>query len=608
MEVLHRGVTQGEEGTALHKEPEMPALPTNLVRVGSTYKYRSRIPQDLLKLYHPKREVTESLRTTSLAEARRLLPAIQLKYQAEWANLRAALSDHLTELVITDASITYLTTLYEHESLSGDEATRLAQNYTLEEIKGYRERYAESNALLRDAASIGDIECIRPALDQYLGLKRIRVTGSEADYKRLALAYLHRAIKTNSALLARMTGEAIPTPKEPRLGVAAPVPGVSVIPIATHPSSFTDISLHSLYTYWRDAVPGRPLRTIEDFRRRVEQMDALTGHTPGNRLTKNDFIAFRDAMLAKGKATATVEKDLSFLKTIMRYAHESGKIPSNPTEGLKVSQRKVSTTVRRKLQTDDLNRLFSPSIYVAGERPQGGGREAAAWVPLIGLYTGARLEEICQLRMADIQEQGGIHCFNIIDLEDDALQIKTSVKTDESRRQVPIHPELIQAGFLAYVAHCKAKGHDWLFPHLQPDRYGKRGGNWSKWWARWRKALGVDGSGKCFHAFRHTFKTACRNAGIEEEIHDAITGHSGGGIGRDYGDYPLEPLAAAMHKVCYPGFKFEWLWQATTAAWDKKPATPRKRKARVSNPRGSRMGGKAVAPAAVRSKSSKPSS
>ena len=81
----------------------MPALPTNLVRVGSTYKYRSRIPQDLLKVYHPKREVTESLRTTSLAEARRLLPAIQLKYQAEWANLRAALSDHLTELVITDS-------------------------------------------------------------------------------------------------------------------------------------------------------------------------------------------------------------------------------------------------------------------------------------------------------------------------------------------------------------------------------------------------------------------------------------------------------------------------------------------------------------------------
>lgn len=595
MKVLHTGVTQGEEGTALRKEPEMPALPTNLVRVGSTYKYRSRIPQDLLTFYHPKREVTESLRTKSLAEARRLLPAIQLKYQTEWANLRAALCDHSTELAITDASIAYLTTLYEHESLSGDEATRLAQNYTLDEIRDYRERYTESIALLRDAAAIGDVESIRPSLDQYLSLKRIRVTGSEADYHRLARAYLHTVIKTNSALLARMTGDAIPTPKEPRLGAATPVPGVSATLIAAHPSSFADIPLNSLYEYWRDAVPGRPLRTIEDFRRRVEQMDALSSNKPGNQLTKNDFVVFRDAMLAKGKATTTVEKDLSFLKTIMRYAHESGKIPTNPTEGLKVSQRKVSTKVRRKLQTEDLSRIFGSSIYTAGERPQGGGREAAAWVPLIGLYTGARLEEICQLRMADIQEQGGIHCFNIIDLDDEALQIKTSVKTDESRRQVPIHPELIQAGFLAYVAHCKAQGHDWLFPHLQPDRYGKRGGNWSKWWARWRKALGVEGSSKCFHAFRHAFKTACRNAAIEEEIHDALTGHSGGGIGRDYGDYPLEPLAAALQKIRYAGLKFDWRWQASTAAWDKKPATSRQRKARVSNSRGRRKGAKAGA-------------
>ena len=66
MKVLHSGVTQGEEGTALRKGPEMPALRTNLVRVGSTYKYRSRIPQDLLTFYHPKREVIESLRTKSL--------------------------------------------------------------------------------------------------------------------------------------------------------------------------------------------------------------------------------------------------------------------------------------------------------------------------------------------------------------------------------------------------------------------------------------------------------------------------------------------------------------------------------------------------------------
>lgn len=51
MKVLHRGVTHGEKTDGLRKESEMPALPTNLVRIGSTYKYRARIPQDLLPYY-----------------------------------------------------------------------------------------------------------------------------------------------------------------------------------------------------------------------------------------------------------------------------------------------------------------------------------------------------------------------------------------------------------------------------------------------------------------------------------------------------------------------------------------------------------------------------
>ena len=61
----------------------MPALPTNLVKVGSIYKYRARIPQDLLPFFAPKREVVESLRTNSLTDAKRLLPAALLHKSPE---------------------------------------------------------------------------------------------------------------------------------------------------------------------------------------------------------------------------------------------------------------------------------------------------------------------------------------------------------------------------------------------------------------------------------------------------------------------------------------------------------------------------------------------
>jgi len=39
----------------------MPALPTDLVKAGSTYKLRSRIPQDLLQYYHPKKELINDI-------------------------------------------------------------------------------------------------------------------------------------------------------------------------------------------------------------------------------------------------------------------------------------------------------------------------------------------------------------------------------------------------------------------------------------------------------------------------------------------------------------------------------------------------------------------
>jgi predicted secreted Zn-dependent protease len=52
----------------------------------------------------------------------------------------------------------------------------------------------------------------------------------------------------------------------------------------------------------------------------------------------------------------------------------------------------------------------------------------------------------------------------------------------------------------------------------------------------------------------HAFKDACRPAGMNEEVHDALTGHSNGGVGRSYGrGGPVVGLAAAMAYVAYPG-------------------------------------------------------
>jgi integrase len=193
-------------------------------------------------------------------------------------------------------------------------------------------------------------------------------------------------------------------------------------------------------------------------------------------------------------------------------------------------------------------------VFTAGERPVAGAGEAAYWLPLIALYTGARLTEIGQLRVQDIKRELGIDYFIITDEGEDA-----GIKTESSRRWVPIHPELMRLGFIDYLAKMRKAGSERLFPDIKPDRMGVLTGNWSKWWGRYmRNTIGIKDPRKVFHSFRHTFKDACLRAGIGQEIHDALTGHADGdNEGRSYGagQHPLKPLAAALKKVRYIGLK-----------------------------------------------------
>lgn len=96
-----------------------------------------------------------------------------------------------------------------------------------------------------------------------------------------------------------------------------------------------------------------------------------------------------------------------------------------------------------------------------------------------------------------------------------------------------------------YVASLPKDGR--LFPDLKPVAYSKRFG-------RLLLRVGLDDPNLVFHSFRHTFKDACRAAGIAEEVHDRLTGHAGaGGIGRRYGEgVPLKVLAEAVQKISYP--------------------------------------------------------
>lgn len=168
---------------------------------------------------------------------------------------------------------------------------------------------------------------------------------------------------------------------------------------------------------------------------------------------------------------------------------------------------------------------------------------AVFWIPLIAAYSGGRREELAQLYVEDIhQHEGGAWFIRIIDDRPDK-----SVKTDSSRREIPVHPDLIALGLLKLV-QGRTPGTR-VFPQLVKVSDGFAG-IVSKSWRPITQRCGVYQPGRNpLHAFRHSFKTLAREHGIPKEVSDWITGHASGHIGDSYGINPLSRMASEIKKL-----------------------------------------------------------
>ncbi len=335
-------------------------------------------------------------------------------------------------------------------------------------------------------------------------------------------------------------------------------------------ASAPGITLTDLIAHWRDAVPDRPRRTVLEMARSARELKAFARARGLDPLQRPTLIAWRDHLAGeRGLAPKTIGKKLALIGAALQLAVDDGRLPYNPAARIRIHRPHGAPRSRVPFTVDGLNALFASPVYRRGHRPRGGGGEAAYWLPLLGLFTGLRLEEAAQLRCRDLQVSDGIPYLLIT-----ADGHHTRLKTRSSERRIPLHAELLARGLLDYHRHVRAQGADWLFPHLRPDCTGRRGGNWGKWFGRYlRRQVGIDDRRQVFHSLRHGFRQACREAGIEEEMADALLGHAGRSTGRRYGDlYPLRPLAEAMARIRYPGVHLPPPW--TVSGSDTAPFRP----------------------------------
>ena len=323
---------------------------------------------------------------------------------------------------------------------------------------------------------------------------------------------------------------------------------------------------------------GWSAQTAQDVRGDFEQFKAILGDVPVAGIGHDALNGLKDtllrlpanmnklpltrdksieAILALGlppQAANTVKKKWTRLISFFDWVVGQGHMDRNLARGKKP---KAKAQSYEKFTRDDLTLLFESEAYRTGSFDEA----FQYWLPVLGLHTGARLEELAQLHLADIRKDASAEIWTIriteeVDDEDGAESGK-NLKNDSSDRICPIHTALETAGFLTYVDALKAEGCDRLFPELSLNASGKVGPRASEWFTEYRRGVLVGAvvgrSRKAFHSFRHTMNSALQGAGVPQEVRERLCGHTSQAVNlRVYGGgLAVRQLADAIGMLNY---------------------------------------------------------
>ena len=325
-------------------------------------------------------------------------------------------------------------------------------------------------------------------------------------------------------------------------------------------------------------------KTIIEARSMHGRLKAFAGKSRISALDTPTLVRFQEAearRLVRGRLIRpqSVNKMMGLLKAVFKLAFDDVLRASgiaNPLQDLRKMRVKAADVIdRQDLSTEELQRLFMGPVHARGARPVGGAGEAAYWLPLLGLTTGARMREVGQLAVEDVVVRDGVTCLWLTSRNEDDEERgdapakrkrdklwTRSLKTGESRRVIPVHPAVMALGFGDYVEHMRASGSSVLFPDLKPDCHGNLTGNFSKFFNRYLRTVGIKARGLDWVSFRHSLKTQMREVGIEQEVRDYLEGHVAERAAQKYGRFSPKKLLEEVGKLRFPALDKVCVWEA----------------------------------------------
>lgn len=574
---------------------------TRLYRRNATYYHRAVVPKDIIETYG-KVEETFSLKTKDRDEALRLvrIKAVEVnqRFEDHRELLKLEASPPLPSLsydqlrAIRERYYVYLLDEDDAKRLSGFDEFVDTENERIWEGDRSdlpRDTFEEHQANQDSFSGTTKAEYARGKVDEFIrdeaeevlswdGINLRLAAGSES-WPKLYRALQEAIIQAANAVKGRDQGDIIETPEKPpaaseRTNTASSFPILSVASqqfiserARTNWTEKTKKDFEAQLRNFLETFGNRPIDDYskKDGRKFKSLLEALPANWRKKPELRNLKIAKAADKAAKLKMAAmsleNANKAMNRVANFWKWAdHNYFDEPGPaPLEGMNFKINRSQREKRDPFTPVQLTQIFHAPVFTGHPTPRNWadtGRvidtaSSRFWLPLLGLFTGAREAEIFFLTPNDVRFEDGIA---MICIEFDEASGKR-VKTSASIRKIPVHNQLIRLGFLQLVADRKLANAKSLFHDCETKDPARAADNFSKWFSRFLTSLGAKTPKHVFHSFRHNIEDAYRNGQAEPHMMDALQGHAEKGMRAIYGNALYRPalLKDVIEKVQYPG-------------------------------------------------------
>jgi integrase len=390
-------------------------------------------------------------------------------------------------------------------------------------------------------------------VDHQISLPAACRTIQEAKYFAASISF-QLAMSALSDSVERIATELLPVHASDGPGLIEP-PQIGAKPTASDAEPYR---LASVFAIWRQnhlAHGGAPT-TPPYWELLIDRFAAFLDSDDIRSVRAQDIRDYRDHLLQSGRNARTARHaDFAAIRALFGFAVERQMLESDPTSGIKFRLDRLGQARRMVGFSDE----EAQRILSACDRQTIAYRR---WIPWLAALTGGRIATIANLRKQDVVRIEGCWAIRF-------TRQAGPIKTAASERVVPIHPAIIERGFLDFVAGVEG---DRLFftPSSSPLNGHSRsnpmdarlqlrynpGRSVTRRLTEWVHSLGLDiGRAKHKdpnHAWRHWFKERAFKVGIPEKIADSIVGHAPATTSRRYGSVSLATMDTELRKMPSP--------------------------------------------------------